>query len=72
MNYKQQLAAIGGGLTSLLMLYGFGKSAIFTVDTGHKAFKFNKISGVGNTTYKEGLHLKMPWLEKAIIYNVKS
>jgi len=42
------------------------------VDTGHKAFKFNKISGVRMETYKEGFHLKMPWLEFPVIYNVKS
>ena len=72
MNYKAQLAAIGGGVSSIAMIYAFGKSALFTVDTGQKAFKFNKFSGVSMTTYKEGLHFKMPWLEKAVIYNVKS
>jgi|TARA_B110000977_G_C10863531_1_gene410728 hypothetical protein len=48
------------------------KSAIYTVDTGQKAFKFNALSGVMETTYKEGYHLKIPYLEKPIIYNVKS
>ena len=43
-----------------------------SVDTGHKAFKFNKFSGVMDATYKEGYHLKFPWLEKQVIYNVKS
>ena len=45
---------------------------LYTVDTGHKAFKFNKFSGVMDATYKEGYHLKFPWLEKQVIYNVKS
>lgn len=72
MNYKTQLAALGGGISSLAMLYGVGKSAIFYVDTGHKGFKFNKVSGVRMNTVKEGWHLKTPWLEKAVIFNVKS
>ena len=45
---------------------------VILVDTGCKAFKFNKFSGVCEGTYKEGYHLKMPWLEKQVIYNVKS
>jgi len=72
MNYKTQLAALGGGISSLAMLYGLGKASIYYVDTGHKAFKFNKIAGVRETTFKEGWHLKIPMIEKAIIYNVKS
>jgi len=72
MNYKTQLAAIGGGLSSIAFMYGFGKSMVYFVEPGHKAFKFNKYNGVRETTFKEGMHFKMPWLEKAIIFNVKS
>ena len=45
---------------------------ISTVNTGEKGFKFNKVSGVRDRTFKEGYHLKAPWFEKEIIYNVKS
>lgn len=48
------------------------KSAVYNVNTGQKAFKFNKFSGVMMTTYNEGWHLKIPYLEKPVIYNVKS
>jgi len=72
MNYKTQLAALGGGLSSLAILYSGAKASIYYVDTGHKGFKFNKISGVRMNTVKEGWHLKTPWLEKAIVFNVKS
>jgi len=58
-----------GGLT---FVYSFGKSAIFSVDTGHKAFKFNKISGVREETLREGFHFKFPMLEKPVIFSVKS
>jgi regulator of protease activity HflC (stomatin/prohibitin superfamily) len=49
-----------------------GKASVYYVNTGEKAFKFNKVSGVRETTYKEGYHLKAPWFEREIIYNVKS
>lgn len=42
------------------------------MDTGHRAIKFNKISGVGNRTFKEGWHLLMPWFERPIIYDVRT
>jgi len=42
------------------------------VDTGHKAFLFNKYSGVKEVTYREGLHFRIPLLEEPVIYNVKT
>ena len=42
------------------------------VDTGHRAIKFNKLSGVGNITYKEGFHLMLPWIERPIIYDTRT
>ena len=44
----------------------------FTVDAGHKAILFNKFSGLKEATYREGWHIKTPWLERAIIYNVRA
>jgi len=48
------------------------KNCFYQVDTGEKAIKFNKITGVGATTYREGVHLRIPFIEKPIIFNVKS
>ena len=45
---------------------------MWKVEPGHKAFKFNKISGVGSTIYREGWHLKAPWFERQIIYDVRT
>lgn len=42
------------------------------VDTGHKAFKFNKFNGVRDEIYREGFHFKIPYLERPVIFNVKS
>lgn len=59
-------------MVSLLGVYTFGKSCIYKVEPGHMAFKFNRISGVQENTVREGWHLKMPWFERPIIFNVKN
>ena len=72
MNQMQQLKLLGGAVGTLFMGSTILKSTIYTVDTGQKAFKFNAVRGVLDTTYREGYHLKIPYIEKPIIYNVKS
>jgi len=72
MGYKTQLSALGGAIALIGSMYKVGTTAVYTVDTGHKAIIFNKVTGLKETTYREGLHLKMPWFERAIIYNVKA
>ncbi|CAE8639416.1 unnamed protein product [Polarella glacialis] len=36
------------------------------------ALKYNRISGVGSTNYREGVHFVIPWLERAIHFDVRS
>jgi len=42
------------------------------VEPGHRAFKFNKVYGVRDDIYREGWHFKMPYFERAIIYDVRT
>lgn len=42
------------------------------MEPGHRAIKFNSITGVGETTYREGYNLKLPLLERPIIYDVRT
>ena len=48
------------------------KSLLTIVEPGHRAIKFNSITGVGETTYREGYNLKLPLLERPIIYDVRT
>jgi len=48
------------------------KSAIFYVEPGHRAFKFNKFSGVQDNIMREGWHFKMPYFERQIVYDVRT
>lgn len=54
----------GGGYLAAISLYN--------VDGGHRAVKFNRIWGVLPNVYEEGTHIRIPWLEKAIVYDVRA
>ena len=45
---------------------------IYTVDGGHRAIKFSRLVGLRNTIYREGWHLRLPYFEWPIIYDVRT
>lgn len=69
---RKQIYATGGVLSTLAFLYLGYKYTIFQVDAGHRAIKFNKLKGILPTIHKEGWHLMWPWLERPIIYDVRT
>lgn len=42
------------------------------VDTGHRAIKFNKIFGIKEGIFREGWHIRWPYFERPIIYDVRT
>ncbi|KAK5966142.1 Mitochondrial prohibitin complex protein 2, partial [Trichostrongylus colubriformis] len=44
----------------------------FLVDAGHRAIMFNRIGGLSNDVYKEGLHFRIPWFQYPIIYDIRA
>jgi len=61
---------VGGGA-----LVGGGyllTNSIYTVEAGHRAIKFNRLSGLGEQTYTEGLQLAIPWMEWPIIFDIRA
>jgi len=61
-----------GAVLAVAAVGGLAFGAFFNVDGGHRAVIFNKIVGVKPIVYSEGTHLKLPWIEKPIIFNVRS
>ena len=41
------------------------------MESGHLAIKFNKLQGLGEQVYSEGWNVKIPYLEKPIIFDVR-
>lgn len=57
------------GLTALI----FGNDCYFTVDPGHRAVMFNRFGGVDDhKILSEGLHLKLPWAQWPLMYDIRS
>ena len=42
------------------------------MDAGHRAIKFNRLTGLGDSVYAEGTHFMLPWFERPIIYDVRT
>ena len=64
------LAMAGIGFGGLAVL---GYMSLFNVDAGHRAVLYNKVSGVKDTyTYTEGTHFRIPYVERPIVYDVRT
>ncbi|KAJ5752012.1 Prohibitin-2 [Penicillium odoratum] len=65
----------GMGLVGLILI-GAGtwavSNSLFNVDGGHRAIKYSRFSGVRKEIYNEGTHLRIPWVETPIIYDVRA
>jgi len=64
-----------GGAAGLLLLGGGAvlvNNALFNVDGGHRAIKYTRVGGVKKDIYNEGTHIKIPWFETPITYDVRA
>ncbi|KAK2153872.1 hypothetical protein LSH36_282g01069 [Paralvinella palmiformis] len=55
--------AIAGGVVN---------SALYNVDGGHRAVIFDRFAGVKDIVVGEGTHFLIPWVQKPIIYDIRS
>jgi len=47
-------------------------ASIYDVPGGYRAVMFDRFSGVKNTASSEGTHFLIPWLQKAILFDVRT
>ena len=52
--------------------FALGQAAIYDVRGGTRAVIFDRLSGVQDTVVNEGTHFLIPWLQKSIIYDVRT
>ncbi|KAJ2596655.1 Prohibitin-1, subunit of the prohibitin complex (Phb1p-Phb2p) [Coemansia sp. RSA 1722] len=50
----------------------FAQASIYDVKGGQRAVIFDRIQGVKQTVVGEGTHFLVPWLQRAIIYDVRT
>ncbi|XP_041126879.1 prohibitin-2-like [Polyodon spathula] len=84
--FFQQLRDMAGRLSSgskgvgigLKLLMGAGalaygvKEATYTVEGGQRAIIFNRIGGMQDTVLSEGLHIRIPWIQYPVIYDIRA
>ncbi|CAM9608496.1 unnamed protein product [Heterosigma akashiwo] len=76
---RKMMPSPGGPLFGLLKtalgigVMGYaGYNSFYTVEGGHRAVKFNRLTGIGEKVYEEGMHFMVPWLERPIVYDVRT
>lgn len=63
----------GGGLVVALVAGGLALNAsLFNVDGGHRAIKYTRLYGVTESVYGEGTHLRIPWFEIPIVFDIRA
>jgi prohibitin 2 len=68
-------AAAARSATALAVAAGLGYgtwNSIYTVEGGHRAVVFNRIVGMKDVSYGEGLNFNLPWVERPIIYDIRT
>jgi len=64
-----------GGLAALAAAGGFayvGSQAMYTVEGGHRAVIYDRLSGVDQTVKEEGLHFLVPWLQRVNKFDIRT
>lgn len=51
--------------------YG-GYNSLFTCPGGHRAVMYNRVVGVKDAVYPEGMHFMIPWFETPTIFDVRT
>lgn len=66
------LGAILGAVFGL-GLVGYGVShSMYTVEGGQRAIIYSRFGGIGGEIYAEGLRFVVPWLQRPILFDVKT
>jgi prohibitin 2 len=63
--------ALAAGALALGLGYG-AYNSFYTVQGGHRAIVFNRLSGMKDHVYGEGLNFNIPWFERPVIYDIRT
>jgi len=65
----------GWGVGAVLVAAGGAwvvSNSLYNVDGGHRAIKYTRVGGVKKEIYAEGTHIRIPWFETPVIYDVRA
>lgn len=66
------LSAVYRYAIPLAVGFSFAQASIYDVKGGTRAVIFDRLSGVKDQVVNEGTHFLVPWLQKAIVYDVRT
>jgi len=46
--------------------------SVYSVEAGHMSIKYHRLNGLGATTYREGIHIMFPWVERPVVFDVRA
>ncbi|EFN69844.1 Protein l(2)37Cc [Camponotus floridanus] len=67
--FFNRLGQLGLGIA---LAGGVVNSALYNVDGGHRAVIFDRFAGIKNAVIGEGTHFFIPWVQKPIIFDIRS
>merc|ERR1719203_1454023 len=67
----QAAKAAGSLITACALTYGVYNS-VYSVSGGHRAVVFNRLIGMKEHVYGEGLNFIIPWFEQPYIYDIRT
>ncbi|UYV70479.1 PHB [Cordylochernes scorpioides] len=68
----QLFNAIGRLGVGIALVGGIAQSALYNIDGGHRAVIFDRFTGIKQKVVGEGTHFLIPWVQKPIIYDIRS
>ncbi|CAC5406261.1 PHB1 [Mytilus coruscus] len=69
MSFLSKIGYLGLGVA---LVGGVAQSALYNVDGGHRAVIFDRFRGVQDIVSGEGTHFLIPWVQKPIIFDIRS
>ena len=69
------MASVFNGLSRYaipIIIASLGQASIYDVEGGTRAVIFDRLSGVKEQVVNEGTHFLIPWLQRAIVYDVRT
>lgn len=77
MNFLKKLpvkliGSLAMGTAGVAGLGALGYESLYTVEGGHKGVMYNRVTGVSPIVIGEGTHLKIPWFDRPVFYDVRT
>jgi len=63
--------AVSSAIAAGVLGYG-AYNSVYTVQGGHRAVVYNRLTGMKDTVYGEGLNFNIPWFERPVIYDIRT